>query len=250
MKKHYATFLIILSFILGDNAEIHAQQDISNITCFPTERSLDYGNIDNFFTELKEWSKLYRNGVVVNEDYNAIFVKHFKEEYMAKEQPSRFISLPMTVEVTRYDYDLKPYADKILGKKVLPVAITSFTPVLDSDEEVVYISEKAEKLLSDFLEEPAHKVIKTDGTSFKDYRKVSEKDWMELRKRIALIEEYVPTSISHWDEFWYFLSYPQITSFIVGNDGYIINIGRMTYYGDIYFVPWDGEPEVINTWIS
>ena len=108
MKKHYATFLIILSFILGDNAEIHAQQDISNITCFPTERSLDYGNIDNFFTELKEWSKLYRNGVVVNEDYNAIFVKHFKEAYMKEEQNSKFISLPMSVTVIKFDCDLRP----------------------------------------------------------------------------------------------------------------------------------------------
>lgn len=243
--------------------EINAQQDIREITYFPTESHLYYGknsyaeasNIERFFTELKEWSMIYRNGVMVNEDYNAIFVKHFKEAYSDIEQSSKFISLPMDVTVTRYDCDLTPYIHNMneLYDNVLPLAITSFTPVLDSNEEVVYISGRAADLLRDFIEEPMHKTIEKDGRDIKvekEYEEISEEDWAERKKRVFMIREYVPANRSHWGELWYFLSYPQITSFIVGNDGYFISIDYMTYYGIRYYVPWQGEPEEIGRWIQ
>ena len=61
MAKKHITFLIIAAYIPGGNTETSAQQDISKITCFPTERHLYYGknssaetsNIERFFNELK-----------------------------------------------------------------------------------------------------------------------------------------------------------------------------------------------------
>ena len=74
--------------------------------------------------------------------------------------------------------------------------------------------------------------------------------------RIGNTEAYAQKDLSHiaffpaWGESWHFLSFPQILSLIVGNDGYIINIGQMASYGTTYFVPWGGEPEEIDSWIA
>lgn len=65
-----------------------------------------------------------------------------------------------------------------------------------------------------------------------------------------MILEYIHAEQTHWGESWLFMSYPQITSFVVGKDGYIIDIGAMTYSGTIYFVPWNGKPIEIGSWIQ
>ena len=252
--------------LFGSNTKTYSQSDLSHITFFPTWGRLYYennfeniygetSNIERFFDELKGWSKIYKDGVLVHKRYNAIFVKHFKEAYMKEEQNSKFISLPMSVTVIKFDCDLRPYIHNKneLYKNVLPASITSFTPVLDSDRDVVYISDEADKLLIDFIEEPKYKTVKEDGEYFKvekDYEEITEADCDEMRQRREMIEEYVPAKMTHWGETWHFMSYPQITSFIVGKDGYIISIDDMTYSGTEYFVPWKGKPVEIYSWIQ
>lgn len=267
MKNRIFSFIIILSVFLGGTTKLFAQSEISKIAFFPSWDKLYYysnyknqfgetSNIERFFTELKEWSKIFKEGVVVHQEYNAIFVKHFTESYMdIMEQHSKFISLPMRVKVTKYDCDLMPfiYKQSELYDNILPVSIQYFTPVLDSDRDVVYISEKAEKLLIDFIEEPKNKTGKKEGGVFKVKKahvRITQKDYDEMRKRMEMIEEYIPAQITHWGETWYFMSYPQITSFIVGKDGYIISIDRLSYWGTEYFVPWEGEPVEISSWIQ
>lgn len=267
MKNRIFSFIIILSVFLGGTTKLFAQSEISKIAFFPSWDKLYYysnyknqfgetSNIERFFTELKEWSKIFKEGVVVHQEYNAIFVKHFTESYMdIMEQHSKFISLPMRVKVTKYDCDLMPfiYKQSELYDNILPVSIQYFTPVLDSDRDVVYISEKAEKLLIDFIEEPENKTKKKDGDVLKVKKahvKITRKDYDEMRKRMEMIEEYIPAQKTHWGETWFFMSYPQITSFIVGKDGYIISIDHLSFSGTEYFVPWEGEPVEISSWIQ
>lgn len=267
MYKYHIIFLTVIALLSIGNTEAYAQKDLSHIAFFPAWGDLYYdsdhknqygetSNIERFFDELKEWSKLYRNGVEVNEDYNAIFVKHFKEYYSKEKERSKFISLPMDVQVIKYDCDLRDYIHKEyeLFANVLPVSITSFTPVIDSDKDVVYISEEAEELLNHFITEPMYETVRKSGRTKieKDDEKITEADNAELMKRVNMVWEYVPAGVTYtlWGESWHFLSFPQILSLIVGNDGYIINIGQMASYGTTYFVPWGGEPEEIDSWIA
>lgn len=118
-----------------------------------------------------------------------IVPKHFTEEYEKHKRHQQFISLPMSVEVKKYDCDLRPYIHKRseLVTYVMPASITYFTPVLDSEKDVVYVSEKAKKLLIDFIEaSSAYETIKEGGKDVrirKTCEEMTEKDWDDYSKR-------------------------------------------------------------------
>ena len=184
------------------------------------------------------WSDLIAKGAVADE-YNDIFIKHFCENNSRDEHDSKYLTLPLYVKVIKYDCDITyesesgtiPFSDK-LKTNVMPENIGYFTPVIGSDKKVLYMNPELENLLASYIGNP---------------EEVSEE---EIEKRRKPIAEYVPTTISHNDDGWFFLSYPNILEIVITNNGYYIDLVNANYSGECYFVPWNKEPLFFGQWIQ
>ena len=237
------TYLILSVICIVFCTPLKAQDDSSSIINFPQwgrlyydlrwpngkELTNKYGersNIERFFSEWESWSKLIANGALPN-DYNNIFKRHFIEARDGKEEKSKYIALPIRIKVIKNNE-----------------SISFFTPVVESDKPVLYLTPEVEQLLSSFIEEP---LMKDEYTKKEN---VLEEDWEELRKRRDMINEYVPTQVAHWGDGWYFTSYPLVNLIIIGTDGYSISLSNANYYGTDLFVPWGKDPIVTSEWIQ
>ena len=258
--------IVLLSALLGCINAV-AQVSAGRVISFPSWKTLYYdskytniygekSNINMFFSEWEEWSQLIKKGAAPSE-YNAIFNRHFSEYNRTKECDAKYLSLPLRVKVIKYDCNIHPDSIKViknytlmssLMESIMPESISYFTPVLESEKKVLYLSPEAEKVLAAFLDEPL-RVIQ-DGAPPGLIKKVSDKDWEETNKRCNMLEKYIPTIIGHWGRSWYFTSYPQIDTIIVGKDGYYIECNDANYSGQRLFVPWGEDPIDMGWWIQ
>ena len=200
------------------------------LSLLPLYERPQFSNIDfeKFFAEWEQWSELVAKGAVVSE-YNDIFIKHFCKNNPQDEHGSKYLTLPLQVKVIKYDCNINyetyttPFADS-LKTSATPESIMYFTPVIKSDKKVLYMNRELETILAGYLAEPG-----------KDARE-------ETGKRYKMIGEYIPTTIAHWGNGWFFLSYPNIHEIVVTNSGYYIELVDADYYGTCYFIPWDMKP--------
>ena len=200
------------------------------LSLLPLYERPQFSNIDfeKFFAKWEQWSELVAKGAVVSE-YNDIFIKHFCKNNPQDEHGSKYLTLPLQVKVIKYDCNInyetypKPFADS-LKTSATPESIMYFTPVIKSDKKVLYMNRELETILAGYLAEPG-----------KDARE-------ETGKRYKMIGEYIPTTIAHWGNGWFFLSYPNIHEIVVTNSGYYIELVDADYYGTCYFIPWDMKP--------
>ena len=218
-------------------------------------------SLEDFFAWTKEASDLFRAGVQVNEEYNKIFVRHFDVERARKSNRQyniKYIALPMLVKVYRYDFDIRPLVSNWpeAGSIAKPSAVTYFTPVLEGEEDVLYVSEMTEDLLTTFIEEPFCVLTPYQDNKLRFERRkkpkaeVTEEDRKERDRRLDMVRKYVPAYRSYYGGFWWYLSTPQILEFAVGKDGYYIDVQSLAGTGKYYFTPWGGEPEFLGEWIS
>ena len=165
----------------------------------------------------------------------------------------------MLVKVYRYDFDIRPLvADRLpsAGSIAKPSAVTYFTPVLEGEEDVLYVSEMTEDLLTAFIEEPYCVLTPYQDNKLRFERRkkpkaeVTEEDRKERDRRLDMVRKYVPAYRSYYGGFWWYLSTPQILEFAVGKDGYYIDVQSLAGTGKYYFTPWGGEPEFLGEWIS
>ena len=251
MKKAYLILCVICVMFC---TPLKAQEDSSSIISFPQwgrlyydlrwpngkELTNKYGersNIERFFSEWESWSKLIAKGALPN-DFNDIFKRHFIEARDGRESESKYIALPIRIKVIKYNRELQS------DNNTLFESISFFTPVVESDKPVLYLTPEVEQLLSSFIEEP---LMKDEYTKKEN---VLEQDWEELRKRRDMINEYVPTQVAHWGDGWYFTSYPLVNLIIIGTDGYSISLSNANYSGTDLFVPWGKDPIVTSEWIQ
>ena len=200
------------------------------LSLLPLYERPQFSNIDfeKFFAKWEQWSELVAKGTVVSE-YNDIFIKHFCKNNPQDEHGSKYLTLPLQVKVIKYDCNInyetypKPFADS-LKTSATPESIMYFTPVIKSDKKVLYMNRELETILAGYLAEPG--------------KDASE----ETDKRLKMIGEYIPTTIAHWGNGWFFLSYPNIHEIVVTNSGYYIELVDADYYGTCYFIPWDMKP--------
>ena len=200
------------------------------LSLLPLYERPQFSNIDfeKFFAKWEQWSELVAKGAVVSE-YNDIFIKHFCKNNPQDEHGSKYLTLPLQVKVIKYDCNInyetypKPFADS-LKTSATPESIMYFTPVIKSDKKVLYMNRELETILAGYLAEPG--------------KDASE----ETDKRLKMIGEYIPTTIAHWGNGWFFLSYPNIHEIVVTNSGYYIELVDADYYGTCYFIPWDMKP--------
>ena len=263
MKRFIYIFLTGLIWGL----EASAQVPVEHVVLFPSWHHLYYdsktaniygehSNIDIFFTEWEEWSALISKGLGSNE-YNDIFKRHFCENNTKKKNDSKYISLPLSIEVVKYNCNINPDSIKVQDHYSLiqslinskrPESISIFTPKIESDKKVLYLSKEAQDVLTAFLDEPT--MVFSPGAPPATKQEITEEDWAEVRKRRDMIGKYIPTIVAHWGDGWYFTSYPLINRIIVGNDGYYIDLSDANYNGELLFVPWDLEPIVLEEWIQ
>lgn len=200
------------------------------LSLLPHYERPQFSNIDfeKFFAKWEQWSELVAKGAVVCE-YNDIFIKHFCENNPQNEHGPKYLTLPLQVKVIKYDCNINyetyptPFADS-LKTSATPESIMYFTPVIKSDKKVLYMNRELETILAGYLAEPG--------------KDASE----ETDKRLKMIGEYIPTTIAHWGNGWFFLSYPNIHEIVVTNSGYYIELVDADYYGTCYFIPWDMKP--------
>ena len=197
-------------------------------------------NLENYFYEVKKSSNTFQNEIIVNEEYNKIFLRHFNEE-RDKNNGSKYVTLPMKIKVQKYDCDIRPFYEDENITIPPPDSIIFFTPFLEGEENVLYMSPKTEEFLSSFIIGEADNSNKTNRSTY-----ITE----DISQRMEKVREYIPVFWTHWSESLFFLSYPQILEFTVGKDGYCININLLSYYGNVYFVPWNKDPELIYEWIQ
>ena len=259
-----------------------AQVPYERIVSFPSMRHLYYdrktpniygerSNISLFFSEWEGWSELIKKGAAPSE-YNSIFQKHFLEESPQRESDAKYLSLPIRVKVIKYNCSIHPDSFKVsdesdsghddveiaiepsypynLMKNRMAESISYFTPVIESDKKVLYLSPEAQEILSAFIDEPTKTLDEKDFTYSVRKKEITDDDWKEVRKRRDMIRKYVPTIAAHWGDGWYFTSYPLIRTIIVGEDGYYIEWSNANYSGQEYFVPWDGAPVDLGWWIQ
>ena len=266
MKRFILHFVTLISLVsLFDGFDANAQVPFERIVSFPSWRHLYYdsespniygehNNIDLFFSEWEEWSELIKKGTVPSE-YNSIFQKHFLEENPQRASEAKYLSLPLSVKVIKYNGNIHPDSFKVsddyssypydLMKSRMPESISYFTPIIESDKKVLYLSPEAQDILSAFIDEPT----KMPGSSVRK-KEITDEDWEEVIKRRDMIGKYVPTIVAHWGDGWYFTSYPLIRRIIVGDDGYYIEWSHANYSGQEYFVPWDADPIELGWWIQ
>ena len=245
-----------------------AQVPYERIVAFPSWHHLYYNskipniygehsNIDLFFSEWEEWSELIKKGAVPSE-YNSIFQKHFREENPQKKSDAKYISLPISVKVIKYNGNIRPeikgsddalYPQDLI-KNRMPESISYFTPIIESDKKVLYLSPEAQELLSAFIDEPEMTFDERNFTFSVRKKEITDEDREEERKRRDMIGKYVPTKIAHWANGWYFTSYPLIRTIIVWDDGYYIELSDANYSWQKYFVPWDADPIDLGYWIQ
>lgn len=198
--------------------------------------SLSTSLYEKFFAEWEGWSELVAKGTDSNK-YNEIFAKHFCESNQQAKEGSKYLTLPLYVKVIRYDCDINLDSDRIsdpdsLTKNMMPESITYFTPVIESDKKVLYVSPEVETILAGYIEEG---------------RKSSPE---EFQKRENTIGELIPTTIAHWNNGWFFLSYPNIHEIVITNNGYYIDLADADYCGQMLFVPWNKAPIEVYSWIQ
>ena len=259
MKRIYL-IVIVLAFGFIPGGRLFAQVDSSRVAFFPTWLELyydqkeenEYGehsNIDRFFKEWEIWSGLIVNGLEPNE-YNALFCKHFLKAYKRTEPNGEYITLPLRVKVIKFDRDISPDNNEEdimdffvwksrFSQESLPESISYFTPVIECDKKVLYLFDEVERLLSSFLDEP----IKTKEN-------VSDIDDKEVIKRRLMIADHIPAARAHWGGRWFFSTYPIISSIIVGNDGYYIDLDNNNSFGETLFVPWGKDSVVVSSWVQ
>lgn len=204
----------------------------------PRNERPKFSNIDfeKFFAKWEGWSELVAKGAVISE-YNDIFIKHFCANNPQRQEDSKYLTLPLNVKVIKYDCNINPDPDRIpysdsLKMNLKPESITYFTPVIKADKKVLYMNRELDTILSGYLAEPG-----------KDARE-------ETGKRYKMIGEYIPTTIAHWGNGWFFLSYPNIHEIIITNSGYYIELADADYSGDLFFVPWNKEPLHLGMWLQ
>ena len=267
-KKSYLCLVTLSSLYASLGFNANAQVPYESIVSFPSWHHLYYdsvipniygehSNIDLFFSEWEEWSGLIKEGAVPCE-YNSIFQKHFLEERPKRVSVAKYLTLPLRVKVIKYNGNIHP--DSIKGsdnsysydliKNRKPESISFFTPVIETDKKVLYLSPEVQKILSAFIDEPCKVLDKKDETFSVMKEEITEEDWKEVRKRRDMIGQYVPTIVAHWGDGWYFTSYPLIGTIIVGDDGYYIEWSDANYSGQEYFVPRDADPIQLGWWIQ
>ena len=270
MKKPFFCLITLISlFAPFGGINTAAQGPFESVVAFPSWHHLYYdsknpniygehSNIDRFFSEWEEWSELIKKGTVPNE-YNSIFQKHFLEESSQQASDARFLSLPLRVEVVKYKGKIHPDSVKVadgpsypydLMKSRMPESVSYFTPIIESDKKVLYLSPEVQEILSAFLDEPTKMLNEKDLTLSVRKKEIADEDWKEVYKRRDMIRKYVPTIVAHWGDGWYFTSYPLIRRIIVGDDGYYIEWSYANYSGQEYFVPRDGDPIDLGWWIQ
>ena len=270
MKKPLMCLVTLISlFALFDGINVNAQVPFDRIVSFPSWHHLYYdskipniygelSNIDLFFSEWEEWSELIKKGTVPSE-FNSIFQKHFLEESQQRASDAKYISLPLNVKVIKYNGSIHPDSFKFsddtsypydLMKSRMPESISYFTPIIESDKKVLYLSPEAQELLSSFIDEPKMMFDERDYTFSIRKEEITDEDWEEVIKRRDMIGKYVPTIVAHWGNGWYFTSYPLIRRIIVGDDGYYIEWSNANYSGQEFFVPWNAEPIDLGGWIQ
>lgn len=211
-------------------------------------------SLEDFFAWTKEASDLFRAGVQVNEEYNKIFVRHFGVERAKKSNRQyniKYIALPMLVKVYRYDFDIRPLvADRLpsAGSIAKPSAVTYFTPVLEGEEDVLYVSEMTEDLLTAFIEEPYCVLTPYQDNKLrferrkKPWAEVTEEDRKERKRRLDMVWKYIPAFNPGYSSVMCYLTNPRILEFAVGRDGYYL----CSFGTGIIFGPWNGEPELLG----
>ena len=151
------------------------------------------------------------------------------EESQQRASYAKYISLPLNVKVIKYNGSIHPDSFKVsddtsypydLMKSRMPESISYFTPIIESDKKVLYLSPEAQELLSSFIDEPKMMFDERDYTFSIRKEEITDEDWEEVIKRRDMIGKYVPTIVAHWGNGWYFTSYPLIRRIIVGDDGY------------------------------
>ena len=269
MKKQVLCLATLISFYtLFGGINAGAQVPFERIVSFPSWHHLYYdskipniygehSNIDLFFSEWEEWSELIKKGAVPSE-YNSIFQKHFGEENPQKISDAKYISLPISVKVIKYNGNIRPeikgsddalYPQDLI-KNRMPESISYFTPIIESDKKVLYLSPEAQELLSAFIDEPEMTFDERNFTFSVRKKEITDEDREEERKRRDMIGKYLPTKIAHWANGWYFTSYPLIRTIIVWDDGYYIELSDANYSWQKYFVPWDADPIDLGYWIQ
>lgn len=250
-------FGFLLSLVLAVNSfELWAQEDSSRISGFPEETKLYYNqekneneertNIPKFFHDWEELSKLISEDAP-DSPYNEIFSKYFCRYYGSKdtmfggEQSCKYIVLPRTVKVIKYNRNIRKWYTNVYPKKVEPKWVIEFTPKVVLGKPVLYRIPEAENLLSSFISEPVKNRYSEEVTTEQQY---------ELKQRRMRICDYVPALIAHWGNGWNFCSYPLINTIIVGKDGYIVTIDNADYSGIELFVTWSGKETEIGEWIQ
>lgn len=258
--------ILIALFLCINNAMAFAQPEISSIKNFPDWQRLycnhgvknkdgDTTNLHHFFNEWAEWSKLISKGAP-DSQYNAIFTRFFRKYYgkantmFGGDRDCKYIALPYTIRVEKFNCNIHPdslskiHRDvaSVLNDRIMPESITYFTPKIELDKPVLYITPKVTDLLDSFIEEPR---------KAKDYDSITEEDWEESRNRRDMIRDYVPAVIAHiFSEGYYYSSYPLIERIYVGNDGYYVHFSDANYSGEEVFVTSSGKVIEVAFWVQ
>ena len=156
----------------------------------------------------------------------------------------------MLVKVYRYDFDIRPLVSNWpeAGSIAKPSAVTYFTPVLEGEEDVLYVSEMTEDLLTTFIEEPFCVLTPYQDNKLRFERKkkpwaeVTEEDRKERKRRLDMVWKYIPAFNPGYSSVMCYLTNPRILEFAVGKDGYYL----CSFGTGIIFGPWNGEPELLG----
>lgn len=236
--------LLILAIILAGSARMQAIDYTSML--LPSLTSDDPESIEKFIRDFSRLSDIIRKDVVVNEEFNAIFARHFTETYQERRSTSsplvlqtEYELLPLYVTAIKYDCNICPILRDGNGKEfptdienivrnIEPVSVIFFTPVIDIDKKVLYLTPNAERSLTYFI---------------------MSDDREKKQKRIKMLQKYIPVAPVPMSDCLNFLSLPLIPVIITGNDGYWFE-SSTTWCGEYFFVPWGGDPIKIGEWIS
>lgn len=226
---------------------MHAQSN--KIVSFPSgndmtyalhnKKTVDKTQLASFINDWEAWSKLVKNGAVADSRENAIFADHFirltEEENQKRKNPieDKYIVLPQTVMALFFDDDIYP-EDKCFDifdvmKSKTPVSISYFTPVIDTEATVLYLTDKIKEIM---------------------YQYIRQDDPARTVERLDEIREYIPCGLSHWWNDINLLAMPNIHRILIGKDGYYLDVHWGDFYGSEFFITNEGERMLIAEWIQ
>jgi hypothetical protein len=211
--------------------------------------SLTGKNIHPFIKEWKGWSSQlqeYSADSLVNEAIRRIYAEYLDTN---KDDSCALFVLPGSIEVRGYSgaYDEYKYEDVYLvddreWEYMMKASQRyAYTPNIDTDKAVVYITREIQDLLSQYLEVNCRR----DGSNSTDWSK-----WSEINDgRVAELRHYIPVVEGHW-EGWHFCTMPWIFAIYLHDDGYIADMRTSWRTGEVVFFPYEmnKEKRILASW--